>query len=185
MANKTINGRSAKKPLLFAVGFLIILFAALPTAIILMIGMVPTLVAFIIDRTPGRYLMKCVAGMNLAGVVPWLYHLWITGHDMIVAMDMASDPFVWFAIYGASGMGWLLFLGLPGAVAMSRVLNAKRRIFFLREGQKSLFNEWGECILPPSELRNLDGAEEEDEHQEEVLSVPEPVIPPDSSEQPA
>ena len=38
--------------------------------------------------------------------------------------------------------------GLPGAVAMFRALNAKRRIYALREKQKDLISEWGECILP-------------------------------------
>ena len=55
------------------------------------------------------------------------------------------------AMYGAAAMGWMLFLGLPGAVAMFRALNAKRRIYMLRERQKDLINEWGDCILPGAE----------------------------------
>jgi hypothetical protein len=45
----------------------------------------------------------------------------------------------------------LLFIGLPGAVAMFRALNAKRRIYFLREKQKELILEWNECLLPAGE----------------------------------
>ena len=64
-----------------------------------------------------------------------------------------SDVFGLFVIYSAAGLGWLLFLGLPGAVAMFRSLNAKRRIYVLREKQKDLIGEWGECILPAGEAK--------------------------------
>ncbi len=161
MAENKPRRPSARKPLLAVTGFFCLIFAALPTAILLIVGLVPTLAAFIIDRTPGKFLMKCVAGMNVAGLLPWIYKLWMNGHDMVTAMDMSTDIFMWFSIYAASGMGWALFLGLPSAVAMSRVLNAKRRIYVLRERQKALFGEWGECILPPSDQRMLAEASQE------------------------
>jgi hypothetical protein len=131
-----------------AVGALGLLLLALPTTMVLAIGMAPTLGAFIADRTPGRYLTKCVAGMNFAGVIPSLYHLWITGHDLKTANGIVTDLYTWLIMYCAGGMGWLLFLGLPGAVAVFRSLNASRRIYFLREKQKHLINEWGDSILP-------------------------------------
>lgn len=128
-----------------------LIFAALPTATLLVVGMVPTLVALIVDVTPGRYLTRCVAGLNFAGVVPFLHQLWSRGHTMSLALDIVTDVFAWFAIYGASAIGWLLFLGLPGAVSMARMLNGKRRIYMLREKQKLLINEWGDSILPVAE----------------------------------
>ena len=131
-----------------AVGALGLLLLALPTTMVLAIGMAPTLGAFFADKTPGRYLTKCVAGMNFAGVIPSLYNLWITGHDLKTANGIVTDLYSWLVMYSAGGMGWLLFLGLPGAVAVFRSLNATRRIYVLREKQKSLINEWGDCILP-------------------------------------
>ena len=147
MKKKVVRSRTTK-PLFMAVGALGLLLLALPTTMVLAIGMAPTLGAFFADKTPGRYLTKCVAGMNFAGVIPSLYHLWITGHDLKTANDIVTDLYTWLLMYCAGGMGWLLFLGLPGAVAVFRSLNASRRIYFLREKQKSLINEWGDCILP-------------------------------------
>tara|TARA_R110000787_G_scaffold81651_5_gene176887 strand:+ start:90 stop:623 length:534 start_codon:yes stop_codon:yes gene_type:complete len=146
--------RGAGKPLAIAIGALVLLFAALPTATLLAIGMAPTLAAFISDMTPGRYLAKCVAGMNFAGLSPFLYKLWFTSHDLTTAIAMVSDVFGLFVIYSAAGLGWLLYLGLPGAVAMFRSLNARRRIHALREKQRDLIDEWGECILPAGEKKN-------------------------------
>jgi hypothetical protein len=142
------KSQKGSKPLTIAIGILVLIFAALPTATLLAMGLAPTLVARIVDTTPGRYLMKCVAWMNIAGLVPYLTELWFSGHDMATAIKLVTDVYTWFFVYSAAGMGWLLFLGLPGAVAMFRALNAKRRIYFLREKQKDLILEWGECVLP-------------------------------------
>lgn len=147
MRRRRQRSRTAK-PLFLAVSAVGLLLLALPTTMVLAIGMAPTLGAFIADKTPGHYLTKCVAGMNFAGVIPSLYHLWTTGHDLKMANNIVTDLNNWLLMYGAGSMGWLLFLGLPGAVAVFRSLNATRRIYVLREQQKMLINEWGDCVLP-------------------------------------
>jgi len=140
--------RRAVKPLFIAIGGLGLLLLALPTTMVLAIGMAPTLGAFFADKTPGRYLTKCVAGTNFAGVFPSLYSLWTIGHDLKTANGIVTDLNTWLLMYFAAAMGWLLFLGLPGAVAVFRSLNATRRIYVLREKQKLLINDWGDNILP-------------------------------------
>ena len=150
-----------------AIGAVGLLLLALPTTMVLAIGMAPTLGAFFADKTPGRYLTKCVAGMNFAGVIPSLYHLWITGHNLKTANDIVTDLYTWLLMYCAGGMGWLLFLGLPGAVAIFRSLNATRRIYVLREQQKLLINEWGDCILPATGT-----AKDDDEVSVENVAAP-------------
>lgn len=154
-----LRKRSPTKPLAIATGALVLLFAALPTTTLLAVGMAPTLGAFIGDTTPGRYLTKCVAGMNFAGVIPFLYKLWTTGHDMATAINLVTDLYVWLTMYSAAAVGWMLFLGFPGVVAVFRALNARRRIYVLREQQKELINEWGDCILPLAEAQKGDGDE--------------------------
>ena len=158
------------KPLVIAMGALGLLLLALPTTMVLAIGMAPTMTAFIGDRTPGRFLTKCVAGMNFAGVIPSLYHLWSTGHDLSTAMKVITDVYAWLLMYGAAAMGWALFMGLPGAVAMFRALNAKRRIYVLTEKQKDLINEWGDCILPASETQGAGDGKKEPEKAEAAAS---------------
>lgn len=151
-----LQRRRATKPLAIATGALVLLFAALPTTTLLVVAMAPTLGAFIGDTTPRRYLTKCVAGMNLAGTIPFLHKLWTTSHDMATAIALVTDLYVWLSMYSAAAVGWLLFLGLPGVVAMVRALNARRRVYVLREQQKSLINEWGETILPSAETSRMD-----------------------------
>jgi hypothetical protein len=84
---------------------------------------------------------------------------------MTTAIATVTDMYAWLVMYSAAAVGWLLFLGLPGAVSVFRTLDAKRRIYVLREQQKDLINEWGESILPAidkaraveTEARNADG----------------------------
>lgn len=164
--------RSAVKPLLIAIGVLGLLLLALPTTMVLAIGMAPTLGAFFADKTPGHYLTKCVAGTNFAGVFPSLYYLWTIGHDLKTANGIVTDINALLLMYCAGAMGWLLFLGLPGAVAVFRSLNATRRIYVLREKQKMLINEWGDNILPT--LPKTDTAQDSDNASTENVSAPAP-----------
>lgn len=154
---KPMTAKVKTKAFLILVGILGVLFAALPTAIVLSVGLMPTLVALIVDVTRGRYLTKCVAGLNIAGVLPFLHKLMTTGHDVPTAMGIVSDAFAWLVMYSAAAMGWLLFLGLPGLVSMLKVLTARRRVYVLQETQRALLNEWGDCILPMVDDAAQDG----------------------------
>ncbi len=160
------NGGIKIKAFTILGGILIVLFLALPTAILLSVGLMPTLVALIVDVTRKRYLTKCVAGMNFAAVLPFLHKLVTTSHDVQSAMAIVSDPFSWLVMYSGAAMGWMLFMGLPGVVSMFKVLNAKRRVYVLQETQRTLLNEWGDCVLP-----NTD-AKEEDKNSAESATPP-------------
>ncbi|MDA0653171.1 MAG: hypothetical protein O3C49_07835 [Proteobacteria bacterium] len=160
------------KPLFIAIGALGLLLLALPTTMVLAIGMAPTLGAFFADKTPGRFLTKCVAGTNFAGVFPSLYFLWTTGHTLKTANAIVADLNTWLLMYCAGAMGWLLFLSLPGVVAVFRSLNATRRIYVLREQQKLLINEWGDNILPT--LPTTDTAQDSDNAATKNMTAPAP-----------
>ena len=158
------NGSSNKtKALLLICGVLAFLVAALPTVIVLCVGMVPTLVAYIVDMTPGRYTTRCVAGLNIAGVVPFLDHLWLSSNDLYAAIGIVTDVFAWLAFYVAAGVGWVLFLALPSVVASIKTYNARRKANRLRERLEELKHEWGpEVTGNPADL--VDAADlDEDE----------------------
>lgn len=158
MANQAETTRRRRKSafgikaVIYLFVFFGILIAALPTATVFAVGLVPTVVALIVDVTPGRYLTRCVAGLNVAGMSPFVHNLWTQGNDMMTAVGIVTDAVAWLVIYGAAAMGWLLFLGFPGAVAVFQTLNAKRRIYLMQEKQKTLLEEWGDSIRSPAEI---------------------------------
>lgn len=151
MARKNVKPAAArgrtppnKTMILFVIsGILAFIVAAMPSVVVLCVGMVPTLVAFIIDLTPGRYAARCVAGLNIAGVVPFLDRLWSSANDMTAALGIVTDVYAWLAFYAASGIGWLLFMGLPGLVASYKTFSARRKVNSLRDRLDELRREWG------------------------------------------
>tara|TARA_R110000868_G_scaffold100722_7_gene277149 strand:- start:5672 stop:6223 length:552 start_codon:yes stop_codon:yes gene_type:complete len=152
MANKAKSSKNGARPtgkgtaLMIVCGGFAFVIAALPTVIVLLIGMIPSIVAYIIDLTPGRYAARCVAGLNIAGVVPFLNRMWTSTNDLPAAMEVVTDVYAWLAFYAASGVGWMLFVSLPSFVASFKTYSAKRRANALRERLDKLKDEWGEEI---------------------------------------
>ena len=168
MAKKNKAPKRSGKPmsrsmaLMIVCGFLAFIVAAQPSVTILVIGMIPTLVAYIIDLTPGRYAARCVAGLNIAGVVPFLNRLWESTNDMASAINIITDVYAWLAFYAASGIGWLLFASLPGIVASFKTYSAKRHANALRSRLEELKEEWGEEIsgnVPESQQEGEEASE--------------------------
>lgn len=154
-AKTTRQGRKSAfgvKAVLYMFVFFGIVISALPTAMVLAVGLVPTVVALIVDLTPGRYLARCVLGLNVAGIAPFMHSLWSGGNDMMTAVGIITDAVAWLVIYGSAALGWLMFMGFPGAVAVFQTLNAKRRIYVLQEKQNLLLEEWGDSIRSPAEI---------------------------------
>ena len=79
---KTTDGSKAKKrtgSVLFWVLGASALFAFYESFALLAIGMVPTVVAVIIDRTSNKNAARTVAYTNFAGYLPWLMDYWLAG----------------------------------------------------------------------------------------------------------
>jgi hypothetical protein len=123
---------------------LILLF--MPTWVFLFLAMLPAGVAFLVDRTPYRFAWISVAGMNFAGVAPFLMNLWFTGNRMEVAFKMLADVFDLLIMYGAAGFGWIIHMSLPPIVGAFLDVSAQHRLSSLKATQQKLTKEWGEEV---------------------------------------
>jgi hypothetical protein len=122
-----------------------LLFALLPTALILVVGGLPTLVAVVVDRHRHHYLTRCVGALNFAGLAPYLMKIWMH-HTVLMAMQMLTDPFAWLAMYGAASVGWIIFLSAPSIAWLQVELTGARRIKTLKSRQRQLIDEWGDEV---------------------------------------
>ncbi|MDK9720095.1 MAG: acyl-CoA synthetase [Rhodospirillales bacterium] len=122
------------------------LFFFLPTWTFLFLAMLPTVVAFVVDRTPYRYAWVSVAGLNFAGVAPYLMKLWFEAHTMNNAFKILGNPFDLIVMYGAAGLGWVLHMSLPPVVGAWLDVTSQRRLGQLRDTQRRLLSEWGEEV---------------------------------------
>lgn len=128
----------------------------LPSLMILAIGMVPTLVAFIADRSRERYLAITVGLPNACGCLPGLVSLWTMGQSFSNAQIVLSDPFGWAVAFGSAGLGWLIYMAAPPVAAVYYASSARVREQTLKRLQKSLIETWGEEVAgehgpPPAE----------------------------------
>jgi hypothetical protein len=133
---------------LIGVGFAAL--TILPTTIVVLVGIVPSLAALVVDETRQKYLFRSVLGMNLAALWPFLERLWLHGNEVRHAIVIVVDVYTWAVIYGAAGVGWLMFMGLPHAVTTFKEIIARQRVIKLKKIQHDLIEEWG-SVLPGGE----------------------------------
>lgn len=146
----------AKKPLMTAAPvrrrsniFLYLLIAVpiclmiIPTVIVLAVALLPTGVAFIIERARGYYGGLCVGAMNMAGAAPYLTKMWFQNHTVEGALDVITDVFAYLVIYGCAAFGWALYSTTPSLVSAFMAMTAGRRVTTMRAQQKELVQKWG------------------------------------------
>ncbi|MBO6519976.1 MAG: acyl-CoA synthetase [Rhodospirillales bacterium] len=131
---------------------MLLLIVALPTVMLVGFGMMPGLVAMIIDRTEERSATFCVGGLNFCGVFPYLMELWFGDHDLGQAMALLTDVFVLAVMYGGACMGWMLYLSLPPVIASFIQVMSERRLQQLRKTQRDILQEWGDEVITDADL---------------------------------
>ncbi len=118
----------------------------LPTTLMLFVLSLPTIVAFLVDRSRERYLVATVGLLNLCGVLPALIALWQDGQSIDAVFRLLTDMFYWLMAFGAAGVGWAIFVSLPPMVTSYYSLVTQHRVQQLRKRQKQLIEEWGDDV---------------------------------------
>ena len=139
------TGRRAKAGWLFIV-FALLLIVSLPTVLLLFFGMLPAIVAYVIDPSRNKTSTTCVGAMNFAGVFPYLLSLWTGIHSFDVALGILTDIFALMVMYSAAAAGWMVFMAVPPMVGVLMSGMDRRRIAALRARQKRIVKEWGKDV---------------------------------------
>lgn len=121
-------------------------FISFSSLILVFFGMLPTLVAYLIDRSHLRSNTFCVGGMNFCGVFPYLLELWFKSHSINGAMVILTDMFSIAVMYFAAAFGWLMFIAIPPVVASVLSVVEQRQVVSLRAQQKKILEEWGKAV---------------------------------------
>lgn len=137
------NGSSLLLLILLAPAVLLLM----PTSALLAAGLVPTFVAYIIDRDPEKSATTTVAAMNLCGITPFIVRLWQKGHEMEVSMRMLADPGTWLVMFGAAAIGWLMYFFIPQIIAAFIAMRNEARIRDLEDKRSALIADWGPDIM--------------------------------------
>lgn len=119
---------------------------SLPTVVLLFFTMLPTAAAWASEKGSNKYAWLCVGGLNFAGVIPYLFSLWFGVHTLDEAFNLLADASVLLWAYGASGFGWLLYMGMPPVVSSWLSFTNDRRVAALKAAQKRLVDDWGDEV---------------------------------------
>lgn len=159
------RGRSNLTWMLVVGTFLLVIAA--PTMIVVFFGMLPTLVAYIIDRSSQKSATFCVGSINFIGVFPYVMDLWFDLNTIDAALNFVTDLFAMLVMYSAAAFGWLLFMTMPTVVASFVTVLQQRKVAQLRGEQKKLIEEWGGEVAA---LVEIERTEQREHHLEDGVS---------------
>lgn len=151
------RGRSNLTWILVTLTFLLVI--AGPTMIVLFFGMLPTLVAYIVDRSEQKSATFCVGSINFIGVFPYVMDLWLKTNTMDAALNNVTDLFAMLIMYSSAAFGWLLFMAMPTVVASFVTVIQQRKVAQLRAQQKELIEEWGAEVAALVEMQRTERRE--------------------------
>jgi len=115
----------------------------LPSTVLVLAGLIPTFVAYAVDRDSEKSLPLTVGAMNICGIMPFCIRLWQNGHQMDLSLSMLAQPVTWVVMYSAAGIGWVLYFAIPPLVAGAMVARDEEKIRRLEEQREALVEEWG------------------------------------------
>lgn len=115
----------------------------LATTILFLVGMIPTMVAFVVDRDPDKPAPITVGGFNFCGCLPFAITMWQKGGGIPMLMKLMSDPLTWLVMFGAASVGWAFYFGIPPLIASAEVMRGERRVDQLKQKKVALVQEWG------------------------------------------
>jgi hypothetical protein len=118
-------------------------FLAAPLFVVFLIGMVPTVVAFVCDRDRDKYMAIAIGAGNFAGVVPFLVALAMQGPTLTRAAETVTDIFSIATMFSGAAAGWVIVSILPAVVAVYMNVTTDGRVQRVRRAQHKLVEEWG------------------------------------------
>ena len=116
---------------------------AVPTALLMVVLLAPTLVALAIEPVPGRPFARAMLLCGLAASVFPVRTLWDQGHSLQASLALAADPSTLGVAWSAAGVGWLLCEFAPVLVRVVLESASLSRAARLRAARARLEEEWG------------------------------------------
>lgn len=120
----------------------------MPTAIILLFGMLPTLAANLIDKTLQKSRVISVGMLNFAGCMPFLLELWLSAHPngFGQALSIIIQPKTGIIIYSVAAAGYAIEAAVTNMVATLMQQRATARIRAIDNELDELVERWDEIV---------------------------------------
>ncbi|MBK6895533.1 MAG: hypothetical protein IPH06_02945 [Alphaproteobacteria bacterium] len=119
---------------------------SLPTALLLILGMLPTVGAMLSSKGEQKARAISVACMNFAGCFPFLLKLWAAGRTFERGIEIIMDPLVIIIIYSMAGVGYVIDILLSTYVSSFLYQRGRSRLSAIEVRQQELVQRWGQEV---------------------------------------
>lgn len=144
---KPASRKMGKKYKIFLILFCLFAMAFLRTGFIfIIIGMLPSIVAYYVDQSDHRYTFKSIFYCNTAGMLPYIAQLMEYGPRSSNIQGIMDHPLTWIVVFGAATGGLLLTLLGPIVAEMLIGSIHQTQVRSLQRAQKRIEKEWGNEI---------------------------------------
>lgn len=129
---------------------LIVIFVLRFGALILILTIIPTIVAFFMDRRAGRPSFKIIAACNLSAALPFIVPIidFSLKKQYSEAGMVVDDWQAWAFIYCGAAAGWGMIYLSKFLARVVTLMHYEYGIGVLEKKQEILIKEWGETIIP-------------------------------------
>ncbi len=119
-------------------------------AMILILTIVPSILAFYIDHRPGRPSFKVIAACNISAALPFIvpiidFSLKKQYSEAGQVMDSAQS---WMFIYVGAAAGWGMLYISKFVARVITLMHYEYAVSMLEKKQAILLKEWGEEVIP-------------------------------------
>lgn len=144
MSGKISIGSKLILPVMILLSFISVLLLKMG-AIFVLLALLPSVVAYYMDRDPHLSTLKTVVACNLAAILPVLYPMLKAGFmfEPYNTYAVIVDPLNWIIAYVGAAMGWALIFLCRFIARFVVTVAYEVQIHELERAQKHLIKEWG------------------------------------------
>ena len=128
---------------IFVIAGFVMAFVFMASTLLLVVGMLPTAIAFLVDRGAKKTKALSVGALNLAGCLTFLLELWVQDNSISGALNIVSEPMNIVVMYFAAAVGYMVDWSMSGIVANILYQRGQARKKAIFKYQESLVDRWG------------------------------------------
>jgi len=118
----------------------------LPTSMLLLVGMLPSIVVFVVSVRVSGAKVSTITALNLAGCIPFVFKLWSSGNDFEASLDVITNARYVSIMYMAAAFGYMIDWVVTGIVSSFLYQRGIKRMEAIKKRQKVLVVQWGAVV---------------------------------------
>ncbi len=134
---------SSFKARLFLVVFILLAIAFLPTSLLLLVGMLPSMLIFVFHSRRSGFRVSTVVAMNMAGCIPFIFKLWSSDHTFEMSIEILTGRQALLVMYTSAAFGVMIDWVVTGLVSSYLYQKGVLRMKAIKKRQQVIIEQWG------------------------------------------